>query len=163
MDITFAGNKVTLEGQQVSVGDQIKDFKVTGNDLGLKKLSDFDGVKVINVVPSLDTSVCDLQTKRFNETFKDSNVTILTISNDLPFAQSRWCGNSGLENVITLSDYLYHDFAAVFGTNLKEFGLQTRAVFVLDQSNTIKYVQYVSEVTDHPNYDDAIAVANSLV
>ncbi|MDF2699431.1 MAG: hypothetical protein K0Q49_987 [Haloplasmataceae bacterium] len=159
--ITFGGNPLTLVGNQLKLGDKAQDFTVLNNNLEAVKLSDYKHkVKVISVVPSLDTSVCDFQTRNLNEKLtQNKDVVVLTISNDLPFAQARWCGNSGLTNVVTLSDYKDLDFANKYGTLVKELRLQTRAVFVLDENNVVKHVEYLTEIKNHPNYD---AVINSV-
>lgn len=161
----FGGNPVNLVGKQVNVGDQVQDFTVVGNDLSSVKFSDFNNFKyrVVSVVPSLDTGVCDFQTRKINqELASNEGVVVLTISNDLPFAQSRWCGASGIDNVITLSDYKDLEFANQFGTLIQEFRLQTRAVFVVDQNNNVVYAEYLDEVTNHPNYDNLLQFVASL-
>lgn len=163
MNVTFSGNKLTLKGTSVSVGDTAKNFTALANDLSPKSLNDFEGYKVISVVPSLDTSVCDAQTRRFNQDLSDKDVTVLTISNDLPFAQARWCGASGLDNVITLSDHKDLDFALKYGCLVEELRLLTRAVFVLDGDNKVVYVEYLDEITNHPNYDAVIDFVNQVL
>ena len=157
--ITFQGNPMTLLGKRVKVGDAAPDFTVVKNDMSPGKLSDYKGKKVlISVVPSLDTGVCDLQTKRFNtEASKLPNVQILTISMDLPFAQARWCGAAGVENLLTMSDYKDADFGMKYGLLIKELRLLTRAVVVVDENGKIAYLEIVPEVTNHPNYDAALA------
>jgi thioredoxin-dependent peroxiredoxin len=160
--VTFGGNPVTLIGNEVKVGDQAPQFKVLANDLSEKTLNNFKGVRLISSVPSLDTGVCDAQTRRFNEEAGDiSGVTVLTVSADLPFAQARWCGASGLDNVTTLSDHRDFSFAENFGVGIKELRLLTRAVFVVDSNDKVTYVEYVGEVTDHPNYEAALAAAKA--
>ncbi|GGE33994.1 putative thiol peroxidase [Pullulanibacillus camelliae] len=158
--ITFGGDQVTLLGNEVKVGDKAPAFTVLANDLSEKALNDYKGVRLISVVPSLDTGVCDAQTRRFNEeASKLDGVTILTISADLPFAQKRWCGNAGLEHAITLSDHRNLSFGEAFGVAIKELRLLARAVFVVDSNDTITYVEYVSEATNHPNYEAALNAA----
>ncbi|EIJ79270.1 Redoxin domain protein [Bacillus methanolicus PB1] len=156
--ITFKGNPVTLLGNEVKVGDKAPDFKVLANDLSEVTLADTKGqVRLISVVPSLDTGVCDAQTRRFNEeASKLGNVKVLTISVDLPFAQKRWCGANGIENVQTLSDHRDLSFGEAYGVAIKELRLLARAVFVIDSNDTVTYVEYVSEATNHPNYEAAI-------
>ncbi|WP_245683808.1 thiol peroxidase [Vulcanibacillus modesticaldus] len=154
--VTFAGNPVTLLGPEIKVGDKAPDFTVVDNSLKPVSLSDFDGVKLISVVPSLDTPVCDAQTRRFNEEAANLNATVLTISVDLPFAQKRWCGAAGIDRVITLSDYQSMSFGKAYGTYIKDLRLEARAIFVLNSENEVIYVEYVKEVTDHPNYEKAI-------
>ena len=158
MQITFGGNKVTVKGDVKKVGDKAPDFKVIGNDLNEVNLSDFnEDYIVISAVPSIDTGVCDFQTKKFNQVLgSKENVKVLTVSNDLPFAQKRWCANEGLDNVITLSDHKDLDFAMKYGTLIEDHRLQVRSVFVLDKERNIVYLEYVSEVTDHPDYDKVI-------
>lgn len=161
--VTFKGNPVTLLGNEVRVGDTAPDFTVLANDLSPVSLADSKGsVRLISVVPSVDTGVCDAQTRRFNEeTASIGNVKVLTISVDLPFAQRRWCGASGLENVITLSDHRDLSFGEAYGVHMKELRLLARAVFVIDSNDKVTYVEYVSEGTDHPNYEAAIEAAKS--
>ncbi|WP_079510057.1 thiol peroxidase [Mesobacillus jeotgali] len=159
--VTFKGNPVTLPGNEVKVGDQAPDFKVLANDLSEVTLQDSKGqVRLISVVPSLDTGVCDAQTRRFNEEASNlDNVKILTISVDLPFAQKRWCGAAGIENVQTLSDHRDLSFGEAYGVAIKELRLLARAVFVVDSNDKVTYVEYVSEATDHPNYEAAVEAA----
>ena len=143
--ITFKGNDMTLEGDGVNVGDAAPDFSVIANDFSDKKLSDYKGKTVIiNVVPSLDTPVCDTQTRKFNEAAADlGDVAILTVSMDLPPAQKRWCAAAGVEAVETLSDFRDRSFSAAFGLRIKELGLLARAVYVVEE----------------PDYDAALAAA----
>ncbi|MNI64587.1 putative thiol peroxidase [compost metagenome] len=129
-------------------------------------LADYAGkVKLISVVPSLDTGVCDAQTRRFNEEAAKlgDNVIILTISVDLPFAQARWCGAAGVDKVVTLSDYKTKSFGEAYGVLIKELQLDFRAIFVIDANDTIQYVEYLSEMTSHPNYESAIEAVKGLV
>jgi thioredoxin-dependent peroxiredoxin len=162
-NVTFKGNPVTLIGNEVKVGDTAPDFKVLANDLSEVTLSDTKGyVRLISVVPSIDTGVCDAQTRRFNEeAAKLDNVKVLTISVDLPFAQKRWCGANGIENVQTLSDHRDVSFGEAYGVLIKELRLLARAVFVVDSNDKVTYVEYVPEVTDHPNYEAAIEAAKA--
>ncbi|GBF10867.1 thiol peroxidase [Tepidibacillus sp. HK-1] len=154
--VTFAGKPATLLGPEIKVGDQAPDFTVVDNGLNAKTLKDFEGVKLISVVPSLDTPVCDAQTRRFNEEAAKLNATVLTISADLPFAQKRWCGAAGIDKVVTLSDYQTMSFGSAYGTYLKDLRLEARAIFVVNSKNEVTYVEYVKEVTDHPDYEKAI-------
>lgn len=154
--VTFAGKPATLLGPEIKIGEQAPDFTVVDNQLKPVSLSAYDGVKLISVVPSLDTPVCDAQTRRFNEEAAKLNATILTISVDLPFAQKRWCGAAGIDRVITLSDYQTMSFGQAYGTYLKDLRLEARAVFVVNSDNKVTYVEYVKEVTDHPDYEKAI-------
>jgi thioredoxin-dependent peroxiredoxin len=159
--ITFGGNPVTLLGSEVKVGDKAPNFTVLANDLSPVTLEDSKGsVRLISVVPSLDTGVCDAQTRRFNEeAAKFDNVQILTISVDLPFAQGRWCGAAGVDKVQTLSDHRDLSFGEAYGVAIQEHRLLARAVFVVDSNDTVTYAEYVSEATDHPNYEAAIEAA----
>ena len=161
--VTFKGNPVTLLGSEVKVGDKAPSFTVLANDLSPVTLEDSKGqVRLISVVPSLDTGVCDAQTRRFNEDAANlDNVKVLTISVDLPFAQKRWCGAAGIENVQTLSDHRDLSFGEAFGVAMKELRLLARAVFVVDSNDTVTYAEYVSEGTDHPNYEAAIEAAKA--
>lgn len=161
-NITFKGNAVTLLGNEVKVGDQAPDFKVLANDLSEVTLQDSKGnVRLISVVPSLDTGVCDAQTRRFNEeAVKFDNVKVLTISVDLPFAQKRWCGANGIENVQTLSDHRELSFGEAYGVAIQELRLLARAVFVVDSNDKVIYVEYVSEATNHPDYEAALAAVS---
>ena len=159
--ITFKGNPVTLLGNEVKVGDKAPDFKVLANNLSEVTLADSKGqVRLISVVPSIDTGVCDAQTRRFNEeAAKLDNVKILTVSVDLPFAQSRWCAAAGIENVQTVSDHRELSFGEAYGVAIKELRLLARAVFVVDSNDTVTYVEYVSEATNHPDYEAAVEAA----
>ncbi len=157
MKVTFQGSPLTLHGTQVKVGETAPDFTVTDNDLNDFKLSDTKGKRVFLTVPSLDTPVCDTEVRKFNtEASKLNNVTIYTISMDLPFAQGRWCGGAGIDKVKTLSDYKYRDFGKKYGVYINELGLLSRAVFVVDENNKITYIEYLNEITEEPNYDKAL-------
>ena len=160
MNVKFKGNQVTLEGNTVKVGDAAPNFVVTDNGLNEVNGKDLKGKRVYVSVPSIDTAVCDTEVRRFNqEADKLENVKIYTISMDLPFAQARWCGNAGIESVQTLSDYKDRSFGKEFGTYIKELGLLTRAVFVIDENDKVIHVEYCEEVTAEPNYE---AVLNAL-
>ncbi len=162
--VTFKGGPVTLVGPEVKVGSPAPEFTLLANDLSPVKLNDSKGkVRIISVVPSLDTPVCDAQTRRFNqEAAKLPGVEILTISMDLPFAQKRWCGAAGIDSVKTLSDHREASFGTAWGTLIKELRLDTRAVFVVDKNDVVRHAEYVKEITSHPNYDAAISVAKQL-
>ncbi|HLR11275.1 MAG TPA: thiol peroxidase [Sporosarcina sp.] len=165
-NITFQGNPVTLVGEQVKVGDKAPDFTVLANDLSPVSLADSEGkVRLISVVPSLDTGVCAAQTRRFNEEAANlsDDVQILTISVDLPFAQARWCGAEGIDAVQTLSDHKDLSFGKAYGTVIEELRLLARSVFVVDKDDNVTYVEYVTEVTDHPNYDAALEAAKKAL
>ena len=153
------GGPLTLVGSEVNVGEAAPDFEVLANDLSPVKLSSFRGKTcIISSVPSLDTPVCDGQTRRFNEeaTKLGADVVVLTISMDLPFAQKRWCGAAGVENVQTLSDHRDGAFGAAFGVLIKEFRLLARAIFVLDRNGVVRYIQVVPELTNEPDYELAL-------
>lgn len=157
MKVTFAGTPVELVGTKIKVGDTIDNFTAVKNDLSPFSLSEIKGRKLIVAVPSLDTSVCDAEVRRFNqEATKLKDVTVIVVSMDLPFAQARWCGAAGIENVITVSDYKDRNFAHTFGAYLPNVGLIARSVFLLDAKNKLTYMEYVPEVTDHPNYEAAL-------
>ncbi|SOC39221.1 thiol peroxidase [Salinicoccus kekensis] len=163
-EVTFKGDPVTLGGKEVKVGDTAPDFTVLNNSLEEVTLSDYQGKKkLISVVPSLDTGLCSKQTRKFNEDASSvDNAVILTISNDLPFAQSRWCAAEGLDNVITLSDHRDLSFGENYGTVMDELRLQARSVFVLDENDKIVHAEYVSEGTEAPDYDTAVDALKSL-
>jgi thiol peroxidase len=160
---TLKGNPLTLIGPELKPGDAAPDFTATDESLKPVTLKDTgNNVRIISVVPSLDTPVCDAQTKRFNEeAAKMSNVDILTVSMDLPFAQKRWCGAFGVDKVKMLSDHKDGSFGSNYGTLIKELRIESRAIFVIDRHNTIRYVEYVKEVADFPNYEAALAAARS--
>ena len=158
--IKFQGNPLTLVGNVLNVGDAAPDVEVLANDLSPVKLSSFRGkVCVISTVPSLDTPVCDIQTKKFNEQAASlgDDVVILTISMDLPFAQQRWCGSENVEKVQTLSDHAKAEFGTEFGVLIKELRLLARTIFVVDKEGIIRYIQIVEELTNEPDYEAALA------
>jgi len=159
------GNPLTLIGPELRPGVTAPDFKLVDTALKNVTLADTgNNVRIISVVPSLDTPVCDAQTKRFNEeAAKLPGVDIITVSMDLPFAQKRWCGQFGVDNVKMLSDHRDGSFGANYGTLIKELRIESRAIFVLDRNNTLRHVEYVKEVADFPNYDAALsAVRNTM-
>jgi thiol peroxidase len=161
---TLKGNPKTLIGPELKPGDSAPDFNVVDNNLNPVTLKETGNhVRIISVVPSLDTPVCDAQTKRFNEeAAKLPGVQFYTISMDLPFAQKRWCGAYGVDKVKMVSDHRSGSFGERYGTLIKDLRIESRAIFVVDKDNTIKHVEYVKEVADHPNYDAALAAARSL-
>lgn len=164
--VTFKGKPLTVLGDPVKVGDKAPEFTVIDNDLQERHLRDFAGkVKLIASVPSLDTGVCDAETRRWNEeaTKLGDEVVVLTISADLPFAQKRWCGAAGVDRVITLSDHRDMSFALAYGTYVKELRLEQRAVFIIDQNDIIRYVEYVPEIAQHPNYEAALAALREVL
>ena len=158
IQVTMKGNPVTLLGNDVEVGQLAPDATLTANDLSEVKLSSFKGKKLlISVVPSLDTPICDQQTKRFNqEAAKLVDVQILTISMDLPFAQKRWCGAAGVDKLKTLSDHREASFAQAYGLLIKGPRLLARAIILVDTTGKIVYKQIVPEITTEPNYNDAL-------
>jgi thiol peroxidase len=162
--VTFAGGPLTLLGNEVKVGDKAQDFTAVGAGLAPVKLSDFaDKTVIIAVYPSIDTSVCAAQNRRFNaEVNQLKDVVVLSISCDLPFAQSRFCAAEGLENIITISDHKDLDFGEKYGFVIKELRLLARGTVVIDKSGIIRYVEYVSEVTNEPDYEAALSVVKAL-
>lgn len=160
-EVMLRGNPVTLVGEPVSVGDTAPDFVAVGRDMKDKRLSDFAGkVVVLSVVPSVDTKVCAIQTRAFNEKVGKLNAdtVVLTVSMDLPMAQSRYCAAEGVDNVVMLSDFRHWDFADKWGLRIKESGLLARAVYVIDASGKVVYGQVVPELTTEPDYDAVLAV-----
>ena len=160
--ITFKGNALTLIGAEVKVGDKAPDFKVVAKDLSEVTLASTKGkTRLISVVPSLDTPVCELQTKRFNEEASKlpASVAVLTLSMDLPFAQGRFCTANHADKITVLSDHRDASFGKNYGVLIKELRLLTRAIFIVGADDKVQYVEYVKEVTSHPDYDKAL---NSL-
>lgn len=165
VQVTFKHEPITIIGSEVKIGDSAPNFTVLANDLSPVTLEDSKGkVRLISVVPSLDTGTCDAQTRKFNESASDlgENVVILTISNDLPFAQKRWCAAAGIDAVQTLSDHRDLSFGEAYGVAIKELRLLTRAIFVVDTNDKVTYVEYVPEATEHPNYEKAIEAVKAL-
>ena len=157
--VTFQGNPLTLTSSLPKVGDSAPDFEVLSNDLSPVKLSGFQGKTcVLCSVPSLDTPVCDTEMRTFNEhaTSLGDDVVMLAISMDLPFAQQRWCGAAGVENVQTLSDHRDAEFGTAFGVLINELRLLARAVFVVDKKGIIRYIEIVEELTNEPDYEAAL-------
>jgi thiol peroxidase len=163
--VTMKGKPVMLTGTPVMVGQKAPDFEVVANDLSTVKLSSFAGKTcIIASVPSLDTSVCDMETRRFNEEAGKlgKDVVVLTISMDLPFAQKRWCGAAGIKNVQTLSDHRDAAFGRAFGVLIKELRLLARAVFVVDKAGVVRYVQIVPEIATEPDYNAVLKAIKEL-
>jgi len=163
--VTMKGNPLTLLGGELKAGDKAPDFEVLNNDLSTFNFSSYRGkICIISSVPSLDTPVCDMETRRFNEEAGglDPDVAILTISMDLPFAQARWCGAAGVDKVITLSDHRDASFGTAYGMLIKELRLLGRAVFVVDREGTIQYVQIVKELTEEPDYQAALDAVKKI-
>ncbi len=161
--VTLKGTPVTLSGPEIKVGQPAPDFSAVDTSLGTVKLGDARGkVLILSSVPSLDTPVCDTETRRFNqEADKLGEVEIWTISMDLPFAQKRWCGAFGVDRIKMLSDHRDGSFGTNYGTLIKDLRIESRAIFVLDKSNTIRHAEYVKEVAEHPNYDTALSAART--
>jgi thiol peroxidase len=164
--VTLHGNPFTLAGDPIKMGHPAPDVTLLDNDLKPVKLSDYRGqVVVVAAVPSLDTPVCDMETRRFNTEAAGlgEQVAILTVSMDLPFAQKRWCGAAGVEQVVTLSDHREAAFGQSFGLLIKELRLLARAVLVLDREGVIRYYQLVEEVSKEPDYEAALRAIRELV
>lgn len=164
--ITFQGNGLTLEGSAIEVGDLAPDFSVLTTDLAPKNLVDYDGKVILLVtVPSLDTPVCDIEARRFNQEAADlhQDIEVLTVSTDLPFAQARWCGAAGIKSVEVLSDHKDLSLGHAYGVVIKELRLLARSVFVIDRDHNVVYAQIVPEVTDEPDYDAAIKAAKAAL
>ena len=162
---TLKGNPFKLAGPELHIGDPAPDFDAVDSSLqnvNLEKTG--KGVRIFSVVPSLDTPVCDAQTRRFEEeAAKLSDVSIFTVSMDLPFAQKRWCGSFGVDKVKMVSDHRSGSFGEHYGTLIKDLRIESRAIFVVDPQNTLRHIEYVKEVADHPNYDAALSAARELL
>jgi thioredoxin-dependent peroxiredoxin len=159
------GNPLTLIGNEVKVGEKAPDFTVLGNDLSPVQFSSYRGkICVLSSVPSLDTPVCDIETKRFNEeaSHLGTEILILTISMDLPFAQKRWCAAAGVNKVQTLSDHRDASFGTSFGVLIKELRLLARVVFIVDRQGTLQYIQWVKELTKEPDYEEILKALKTL-
>lgn len=164
--VTFRGHAITLVGHPVGVDDKAPDFLALANDMTEVKFSSFkDKVRIISAVPSLDTPICDLQTRRFNQEASalGDGVKILTISMDLPFAQKRWCAATGADNLITLSDHRDASFGITYGLLIKELRLLARAVYVIDKKGFVSYCEIVKEIASEPNYDAVLEVARAVL
>lgn len=164
MNITFKGKALTLIGAALQTGDTLPEFSLTDNALNPVHSRELTGIRVFLAVPSLDTGVCDLEVKTFNQKASElPGVSLYAVSLDLPFAQTRWCAAAGVEKVKTLSDYRDRSFGRATGTLIDELALLTRAVFVVDQNNKIVYAEYVPEVTEHPNYEAVYQKLKELI
>mgnify|MGYP002641912218 CR=1 FL=1 len=164
--ITMKGNPLTLEGRELGTGEAAPDVELMDNDLTPVRISSYRGkVCIISSVPSLDTPVCDMETRRFNEEAGKlgEDVVIVTVSVDLPFAQKRWCGSAGVDKVVTLSDYKERSFGEKYGVLIKELKLLARCVFVVDREGTIQYIQLVNEVSQEPDYEAVLDAARKLL
>lgn len=162
--ITFMNEPVTLLGKGVNVGDKAEDFKAIKKDMSEFDLSELKGKNIlISVVPSIDTPVCEEQTKIFNKEASElKNIHLITISCDLPFAQANFCAAKGIENLTMLSDYRFHDFGEKYGFLIKELMLLARGIVIIDKDGVVQYVEYVPEVTNLPNFDKALEAAKAL-
>ena len=164
--VTLKGKPITLVGNEVKVGAAAPDFEAVDNDLKPVRLSDFKGKTVILCsVPSLDTPVCDMETRKFNQKAggPGGDVKVLTISMDLPFAQKRWCRAAGVKNVLTLSDHREASFGTAYGLLIKELRLLARAIFVIDKLGIVRYKQIVSEIASEPDYEAAVNAAKGIM
>lgn len=163
MNITFQGNPVTIKKDAVKSGEALKSFTLVKNDMSELKREDTAGKRIFLSVPSLDTGVCSMEVAKFINYAKDlKDVTVYAVSMDLPFALERWCQAKNNENVITASDYKTHSFADATATYVEELGLLTRAVFVVDDTDTVRYVEYVNEITNEPDYDAVLACVKAI-
>jgi thioredoxin-dependent peroxiredoxin len=163
--VTLKGKPFTLLGPELKIGDTAPDFVALARNLKPLTLADTRGkIRVFNVVPSLDTPICDAQTRRFNqEAAALPGVGVYTISMDLPFAQTRWAASAGVDKVVMMSDHKEASFGLNYGTLIKELRLDARAIFVLDENDVVRYVEYVREIATHPDYEKAIEAARLLV
>ena len=160
--ITLGGNPIHTSGELPKIGSKLADFKLVKNDLSIASLADFAGTKlVLNIFPSIDTGTCATSVRKFNESAsKLNNTKVLCISRDLPFAQKRFCGAEGIENVINLSDFRDGSFGKDNGLEIVDSvlsGLHSRAIIVVDTDGTVLYTEQVPEIADEPNYDAALA------
>ncbi len=163
--VTMKGNPLTLIGRELKVGDMSPDAEIIDNNMTPFRISSMKGkILIISAVPSLDTPVCDMETRRFNQEAGKlgPDVAILTISMDLPFAQKRWCGAAGVDKVKTFSDYKQASFGEAYGVLIKELRLLARTIFIVDRLGAIRYIQPVKEVTNEPNYDEVLAAVKKL-
>lgn len=165
-NLVTAGNKaVVLIGDQIAVGDAAPNFRVVNKSFAPIELSEFKGKNILlSVVPSLDTGVCSLQTKRFNEevaNFSEDTV-LITLSNDLPFAQKRFCQTESVDKILVLSDAVWRDFGKKYGLLIKDMGLLTRAIFIIDQQGKVAYKELVANISEHPDYDQALATLKAI-
>lgn len=163
--VTLQGNPMTLLGKEINIGDKAPDFNVLTKELKPFTLNNAKSkIKVINVVPSIDTPVCDMQVRRFNQEAANlKDVEILSVSVDLPFALGRYCGAQGIDKVITLSDHKDLSFGLAYGFVIEELRVLSRGIVVIDEKNVVRYIEYVKEVSDHPDYEKAIEAIKSLL
>jgi len=163
--VTIKGNPMVLEGRDVTPGDAAPDVQLLDNDLKPVRLSSYRGKTcIISSIPSLDTPVCDMETRRFNDAAVKlgGDVVILTVSMDLPFAQKRWCGAAGVDRVVTLSDHRSAEFGRLYGVLIKDLRLLARCVFVVDREGIVRYKQLVKEVSQEPDYEAVLTAVASL-
>lgn len=163
--VTFKGEPMTLVGEELNVGDPAPDFTLTTTDLEQRTLADYRGkTLIIATVPSLDTSVCDREARRFNQEAAnlDGDIAVLTVSMDLPFAQKRWCGTADASSVQVLSDYKDRDFAHNYGLLIKELGLFARSVIVVDKEGKVRHIDLVREVGEEPDYEADLQAAKQV-
>ena len=163
--VTLKGNPVTLMGPEIKVGEKAPDFRVVDNGLAPVTLGDFKGkIKIVSAVPSLDTPICDMETRKFNQEAAKlpGNVVVLTISVDLPFAQKRWCAAAGVDKVKTLSDYQDRSFGEAYGVLIKEVKLLSRSLFLIDADDTVRYIQHVKEVSTEPDYEAVLKAVKGI-
>ncbi|MCL1796993.1 MAG: thiol peroxidase [Eggerthellaceae bacterium] len=164
LEVTFAGGPLTLPDEQIQVGDTLPATTLTTNDLAAFDTADTSGIRVFLTVPSLDTPVCDLEVRTFNQKAAElAGVSIYVVSADLPFAQERWCGQAGIDALQTLSDYNGHAFSHATGTFISELALLTRAVIIVDADDAVVYTEFVPEITNAPDYDSAYAKLSELI
>lgn len=164
--ITSKGKPLTMLGPEIRVGDKAPDFRVVDGGLAPVTLSDFKGkIKIISAVPSIDTPVCDMETRRFNQEAAKlpENVALITVSLDLPFAQKRWCAAAGIDRVKVVSDYQDRSFANAYGVLIKELKLLSRSIFVIDANDVVRYIQHVGEVTTEPDYAGVLGAVKKLL
>lgn len=160
------GKPLALAGRELKVGDSVPNFVLTANDMSDFTLDKLKGkVVIISSVPSLDTPVCSIETKHFSQEIDKlgGGAAVLTVSMDLPFAQKRWCGTEGVENIITASDFKHRSFGEAFGALIQDWGLLARAVFVVDKHGKVSYVEYVKEVSSEPNYEPILAAVKTAL
>src|SRR5574344_307091 len=163
--VTFLSQPMTLLGDIIKVGMKAPDFQVVNKELKNVNLHDFEGkIRVISAVPSIDTGICDLQTRRFNEeASKMKDVAFLSVSCEIPFALNRYCGTAGIDNIVMLSDHLTTDFGLKYGFLIEELRILTRGIIIIDKDNTVKYVQIVKEIAGHPDYDKAMEQLREMI
>jgi thiol peroxidase len=164
--VTYKGKPLTVAGGPLYAGDKAPDFSLVANDFSQVTLADSAGkIRLISVVPSLDTRICDAQTRRMNEEASKlgERVVVLTVSSEHPFNQRRWCGAAGIDRVLVLSDHMDMNFGLAYGTYVKEMRMEQRSFFVVDAEDVVRYVEYVPEISQKPNYDAALTAVRNLL